>query len=348
MNSIINRGRSTNNMLELKPSKPTSKDGKQSRMFGREITNFANDSKPCSSKALDYTTERSHKMLEVNKNKEFYETIAIEAMKRLNSVDKENYGKQYEMAEYAEEIFHYLQKIEVEHIAKQGYMKNQPELNEKMRTVLVDWMIEVHQKFKLLPETLFLAVNLLDRFLEKEKIVKNKLQLVGVAAMLIACKYEEIYAPEVKDFIYITDKSYTKDEIIKMEQKILCKLKFEIAFPSAYRFLERYNKLARGDDNILYTAQYIIELNMLDYKMIKYTPSMQAASALCVAAKGLKRMGWNDMLKAQTGYTELDLSNCIKDMTETVKGVDKMSQQAAKRKFGQTKFKEVSKHKLDL
>jgi G2/mitotic-specific cyclin-B, other len=86
-----------------------------------------------------------------------------------------------------------------------------------MRAILIDWLIEVHLKFKLLPETLFLTINLIDRFLEKAVIQRTKLQLVGVTSMLIASKYEEIYAPEVRDFVYITDKAYSKEEILKME-----------------------------------------------------------------------------------------------------------------------------------
>lgn len=87
-----------------------------------------------------------------------------------------------------------------------------------MRAILIDWLIEVHLKFKLLPETLFLTINLIDRYLEKTVIPRTKLQLVGVTSMLISSKYEEIYAPEVRDFVYITDKAYSKEEILAMEQ----------------------------------------------------------------------------------------------------------------------------------
>jgi len=89
-------------------------------------------------------------------------------------------------------------------------MTHQPEINDKMRSILIDWLIEVHLKFKLLPETLFITVNILDRYLEKSKVGKSRLQLVGVTALLIASKYEEIYPPELKDFVYITDKAYSK------------------------------------------------------------------------------------------------------------------------------------------
>lgn len=97
-----------------------------------------------------------------------------------------------------------------------------------MREILVDWLIEVHYKFKMVPETLYLTVNLIDRYLSLKTIRKDRLQLLGVTAMLVACKYEEIYPPTVKDFVYITDKAYSKEEILHMESTILVALDFEI------------------------------------------------------------------------------------------------------------------------
>lgn len=77
------------------------------------------------------------------------------------------------------------------------YMDFQPELNHKMRAILVDWLIEVHRKFELMPESLYLTINILDRFLSVKTVPRRELQLVGISSMLIACKYEEIWAPEV-------------------------------------------------------------------------------------------------------------------------------------------------------
>ena len=86
------------------------------------------------------------------------------------------------------------------------YMSSQPYINERMRTILVDWLVEVHLKFKMVPETLYLTVHIIDRFLEDNRVRRSKLQLVGVAALLVASKYEEIYPPELRDLVYITDK----------------------------------------------------------------------------------------------------------------------------------------------
>ena len=91
------------------------------------------------------------------------------------------------------------------------YMVNQPNINEKMRTILMDWMVEVHLKFKMVPETLYLTVNLIDRYLQRKTVRRSKLQLVGVACLMLASKYEEIYPPELRDLVYITDRAYVRN-----------------------------------------------------------------------------------------------------------------------------------------
>ena len=95
-------------------------------------------------------------------------------------------------------------------------MREQTDINDKMRAILIDWLVEVHLKFKLMSETLFLTTNLIDRFLTKESVSRKNLQLVGVTAMLLAAKYEEIWAPEVRDFVYISDKAYNRQQILDM------------------------------------------------------------------------------------------------------------------------------------
>lgn len=136
-------------------------------------------------------------------------------------------------AEYASDIFTWLRQTESlpgnnNSVCSPTYMSRQEDVNEKMRAILVDWLVEVHLKFKLVPESLYLTVNLIDRYLEREQVNRQRLQLVGVTAMLIACKYEEIYPPIVRDFVYITDNAYTKEEILEMERKMLQVLDFNI------------------------------------------------------------------------------------------------------------------------
>jgi len=108
-----------------------------------------------------------------------------------------------------------------------------------MRTILVDWLIDVHLKFKLMPETLFLCVDIIDRYLDQRPVTRQQLQLVGVVGMLLAAKYEEIYPPEVKDFIYISANTYTREEVLRMERQVLKAIDFNLTVPTIYPFFEK-------------------------------------------------------------------------------------------------------------
>lgn len=175
-------------------------------------------------------------------------------------------------------------------------MSKQTDINEKMRAILIDWLVEVHLKFKLMVETLYLTINVIDRYLEKETITRNKLQLVGVTAMFLASKYEEIYAPECRDFVYISDKAYTREQILGMEGTILAKLNFQLTTPNAYVFLKRFCKVAgvivnpRSKTELL--AHYLVELTLQEYKMLKYLPSMAAAASVYLALKTMGQPCW--------------------------------------------------------
>lgn len=184
------------------------------------------------------------------------------------------------------------------YLAPPTYMTQQTDVNEKMRAILIDWLIEVHLKFKLVPETMYVTVNLIDRFLAKKSIPRNKLQLVGVTAMFIASKYEEIYAPEVRDFVYISDKAYSREEILKMEGTLLGVLNFNVTAPSPYAFLKRFVKVAgwlragAEESREERLCSYLVELTLQEYRMLKYLPSVIAASAVCLAQKMLRSGSW--------------------------------------------------------
>ena len=105
--------------------------------------------------------------------------------------------------DYVVEMYEWYREKEVSSSVRPTFMENQPHINQRMRAILVDWLVEVHAKFKLVPETLYLTINLIDRFLELEVVTRPKLQLIGVTALLIASKYEEIYPPELRDLVYI-------------------------------------------------------------------------------------------------------------------------------------------------
>ena len=161
-----------------------------------------------------------------------------------------------------------------------GYMKNQTDMNEKMRAMLIDWIIDVHFKFKLKADTLFLTVWLIDKYLSLKKIKRNKLQLIGVTCMLIACKYEEIYSPEVFDFVYITENSYEKKDIIQLELEILTLLDFNVTVPTSNSFYEIISSSLSFSTQEFFLGKYLLELFLLDYRSLKYKPS-EIANTVC-------------------------------------------------------------------
>lgn len=248
--------------------------------------------------------------------------------------------------EYIDDIFQHLKEIEFNITTNPLYMKSQTDINEKMRAILIDWLVEVHLKFKLVPETLFLTVNLIDRYLNKKVIMRNRLQLVGVTAMLIACKYEEIYAPEVRDFVYITDKAYTKEEIFNMENDILKTLDFNVTVPSSFRYMEIFNRYLKLEDNAIMFCRYLLELFLIDYKMIKYNPSLLAASTMYITLK-ITRKAEAEKVTELIGYTDEVLKECAKDICQILDNVEKNSLQAIRNKFSLPKFMEVAKIKFN-
>merc|ERR1711962_993733 len=154
-------------------------------------------------------------------------------------VDKDDNDDPQMVAVYVNDIFAYLRELELKYAVKENYLTGQKVIIPKMRAVLTDWMVEVHQQFTLLQETLYLSVAILDRYMQLQaaNITRKKLQLVGVTSMFIAAKYEEMYAPEIGDFVYITDNAYSESQIREMEIKIMGVLKFDLGRPLPLHFL---------------------------------------------------------------------------------------------------------------
>jgi hypothetical protein len=248
--------------------------------------------------------------------------------------------------DYIQDIYEHLKDTEFDHLPTPNYMRQQTDINEKMRGILIDWLVEVHLKFKLLPETLFLTVNLIDRFLELKQIMRNRLQLVGVTAMLIACKYEEIYAPEVRDFVYITDKAYTKEEILQMENDILATLEYNITIPSPIKFLEIYSHYLKLDEVSFMFCRYLLELFLVEYKMLKYNPSLVSSSTVYITMKIMKKDDCDKICQLSM-YNEDKLRECAKEICVILDNVEKSSLQAVRKKFSLPKFLEVAKMKFN-
>merc|ERR1719500_1736076 len=183
--------------------------------------------------------------------------------------------------EYASAIYSYLRRVEDGLSIKEDFLQGCP-VNGKMRAVLVDWLVEVHSQFKLLQETLYMTIYVIDKFLQSEgsTIRREKLQLVGVTAMFIASKVEEIYSPEISDFVYITDNAYSSAEIREMELRMLRTLGFNFSRPHPLHFLRRNSKA--GDVDVLQhtLAKYLVEIALPEYTLAHIPPSLLASAAL--------------------------------------------------------------------
>ena len=167
------------------------------------------------------------------------------------------------------------------------YMNKQKDINAKMRAILVDWIVEVHymweKHFKLHQSTLWLIVNIIDRYLENVQTVRSDLQLVGVTSLFIACKFEEVYPPEVKDCVYITDNAYSREQILGMEFKILKQLDYNICVPTGFHFMTRYLHSFEVSEQVKYLSFYYAERNLQEYDMLSFPPNKFAAFALYAA-----------------------------------------------------------------
>lgn len=123
------------------------------------------------------------------------------------------------VAEYAPQIYKFLHQEELRHIYPQEFIVgNQQEITEKMRAYLIDWLSELHGKFKLWAETLYVCVGIIDKFIMLQPDIKKKdLQCLGITALHISGKYEEIYPPELRQILRVTDNAVTKEQVLQLE-----------------------------------------------------------------------------------------------------------------------------------
>jgi cyclin A len=246
---------------------------------------------------------------------------------------------------YVADIYAHLRRAEgnLRHRPNTRYMEEvQSDINPTMRGILVDWLVEVAEEYKLVPDTLFLSVAYIDRCLSAHVVQRAQLQLVGVTCMLIAAKYEEIYAPQVDEFCYITDNTYTRDQVLAMERQVLDTLAFELTTPTTKSFLRRYLRAAEADHKAEFLSCFLAELSLLDYSFVRFLPSTVAASCVFVALWTLRREPWTATLRHYAGYDAEQLRDCATQLAELFAGSRRQSLPAVREKYAQHKFKCVS------
>ncbi|MFS8020310.1 putative cyclin domain-containing protein [Helianthus anomalus] len=230
-------------------------------------------------------------------------------------IDEADKGDPLAVFEYIDDIYSHYRKQEISSCVSPNYMSQQHDITDKMRAILVDWLIEVHYKFQLMEETLYLTVNLIDRFLERQTVSRKKLQLVGMTAMFLACKYEEVSVPVVDDFIVISDKAYTRTEVLDMENEMVNTLQFNLSVPTPYVFVKRFLKAAKSYKELELLSFYLIDMCLAEYAMLKFPPSLLAAAAVFTAECTLNRSKkWTKTCEVYSNYSENHLLECSKMM----------------------------------
>ncbi|KAK7352456.1 hypothetical protein VNO80_17878 [Phaseolus coccineus] len=282
--------------------------------------------------------------------------------------------------QYVSDINEYLRAMEIQTKRRPmvNYMdKVQLVVTTNMREILVDWLVDVAEEYKLLSETLHLSVSYIDRFLSVSPVTKSRLQLLGVSSMLIASKYEETNPPRVEKFCSITDNTYEKKEVVKMEAEILQSLNFEMGNPTAITFLkyELYTEMGisnffgmkliglNGYDycfrrflgvasvnqktpnlKVEFLSFYLAELSLLDYDCIRFLPSIVAASALFLASFIISPEvhPWTSSLREWSGYKPVELKVCVLTLHDLYFSRKASSFRSVRDKYKQHKFKYVA------
>ncbi|KAF2643991.1 hypothetical protein P280DRAFT_222837 [Massarina eburnea CBS 473.64] len=245
------------------------------------------------------------------------------------------------VAEYGDEIFEYMHTLEEKLKPNAAYMDLQAEIQWSMRSVLMDWLVQVHGRFTLLPETLFLAVNYVDRFLSAKVVSLGKLQLVGATALFLAAKYEEINCPSVQEIVYMVDGAYTADEVLKAERFMLSMLQFELGWPGPMSFLRRISKADDYDLETRTLAKYFLEITIMDERFVGCAPSFLAAAGHCLARFMLKKGDWSLAHIHYSGYTLTQLRQLLSVMVECCESPQK-HHSAVYEKYCDKRYKRAS------
>eukprot|EP00048_Salpingoeca_helianthica_P000012 m.38604 g.38604 ORF g.38604 m.38604 type:complete len:630 (+) comp10007_c0_seq1:53-1942(+) len=245
-------------------------------------------------------------------------------------------------SEYAPDIYSYLASAE-RRSHPHPYMHTQQEITPAMRVILVDWLVEVHNRFSLLPETLYLAVHLLDAFMSLKPVLKRNLQLTGVTAMFLACKYEEICPPEIEDFVQISDRVFSSEDIRVLERAMLAALHFDLSHPPCIHFLRRFSRAGQAGPMLHCLSKYLMELSLVSYEMLSFLPSQVAAAALLLARTIMHYTEpWDATLTYYSGYTAADIAPAVALLAALLAAVRDGKNKAVFQKYSTSRFSRVS------
>jgi len=256
--------------------------------------------------------------------------------------DRENAEDPQQHSEYAMETFQYYKNRE-ETFRVPDYLQSHHEINENMRGILVDWLVEVQESFELNHETLYTAVKMVDLYLSKKQVKKEDLQLIGAVTCLISCKVDERIPPMVDDFLYVCDDAYTRERFMVTERKVLSVVGFDVGFPLSYRYLRRYGRVCHISMPVLTLARYILELSLMEYRLnVEISESEVAVAALVLALKMKNIEGWVATLKYYSGVDFAKAEVVLQKMLVMLQQPHKESMKTIHAKYSHKVFHEVA------
>ncbi|KAF7279658.1 hypothetical protein GWI33_006823 [Rhynchophorus ferrugineus] len=284
-----------------------------------------------------------------NKVSEVVKSSQIQQTKEMGIYDPDEKTKDDPLmvVEYTEDILAYLRTIEDKYPIKEKFLEG-AKVTSKMRATLVNWLVEAHMNFSLELDTLYLCISIIDRYLQVNKSVdRSVFQLVGASALLLSCKHEELYVPDVSDFVFICDNAFKKEQILQMEVDIVKKLDFRMGWPLGIYFLRRYSKVAQVKSDHYNLAKYILELGLLEYNVSSIKPSLQAAAACCLSMAVLNMVSdpskvWTPTLAHYTKYHYSDFKQYMYDYADLIAKAETSKHDTIKQKYSSSKFGKIS------
>ena len=344
---------STNKTLKNVPknnskNKKNSKEKKSSNLKPSSI-------KKSQAKAIKIKLEEDHNKKYIKLKEKELNTIIknVDFEEYKNYINIDNVKNKQIPKEYLNIIYNNLLKEEKEGITPKSiynYMNEQKEINEQMRSILVDWIIDVHHKFGFTEETLFMTILIIDRYSTVRQISRLKFQLLGITALMIACKHEEIDLPKIDDFLYITDNAYNKAEMVKMEYDVLSALNFSLLFPSPLKFFEYLSVNFNFSKKLIFMGKYLMETFLIDIKNIKYKASVISCACAYIVMKFFKDKRYQDSYNKKfyllNESEDLPLGHGVKDCAQDicffVDNINNSNYQACFKKYSKSEFEKVA------
>ena len=357
-NIIINKEKNPNNTID------NFKKSEKIKKFTHNIKNNKNSDNCIES--IEVKKERKNKIIKRIKNIQikFEEKKEKEIEEEGEKEEKkdEDPKKYFDISkinniqipkEYLNIIYYNLlleQEIDLEANPDPDYMKNQKEINSQMRSILVDWLIDVHFKFGFTDETLFMTILIIDRYLSICEVSRNKLQLLGITALMISCKHEEIDVPKIEDFIYITDNAYVKEEVLKMEVDVLIRLNFSFLYPSPIKFFEYLSLHFNFDKKKHMMGKYLMESFLLDIKINKYKPATISCACTYIVMKFFQMQNYQEAYNKKFFLSdeskeitiEYNVKECARDICLFVDNINKTNYLACQKKYSAPEQEKVS------